>query len=191
MKLEEEVRVHQKTLGPLRIISIIMTTVIMSAALFDRFPWAVTIDGDGKSFSFDNRLLFTLQLSFVDLIPLLGSIFAVINKRISSIAINPMDPRGHSLVEQRQRILQNTLEQLLIKLIVSLSVCTVLRLNELMVLPVITVLFLLGRLTFAFGYPNYRSFGIAMNIISAVFVTFIVAHRLFIEGILFQHIRSK
>ena len=102
-----------------------------------------------------------------------------------------MDPRGHSLVEQRQRILQNTLEQLLIKLIVSLSVCTVLRLNELMVLPVITVLFLLGRLTFAFGYPNYRSFGIAMNIISAVFVTFIVAHRLFIEGILFQHIRSK
>ena len=190
-KLQKEVRAHQETLGPLRTISMIVTTVIMSAALFDRLPWSVNIDGDDKSFSFENRLLFTLQLSFVDLIPLLISLFSVIQKRVSSIAINPMDPRGHSLVEQRQRILQNTLEQLLIKLIVSLSACTVLRSYELMILPVFTILFLVGRITFAFGYPNYRSFGMAMNIISVGFVTLTVAYRLFFEGILFQYIKFK
>ena len=190
-KFQDEIRAHQKTLGPLRIISMIVTTVVMSIAFYDRFPWLIKIDDNEKSFSFENRLLFTLQLSFIDLIPLFISIFAVINKRISSIAINPMDSRGHSLVEQRQRILQNTLEQLLIKLIVSLSACTVLRSNELMILPVFTILFLLGRFTFVLGYPNYRSFGITMNIISAVFVAIIVAYRLFVEGILFRHIRSK
>jgi hypothetical protein len=42
---------------------------------------------------------------FIDFLPLLINIFAVINQRMSTIAINPMDSRGHAFVEQRQRIL--------------------------------------------------------------------------------------
>ncbi len=191
VKLKEEVRTYQNKLGLLRTISMIITTVIMTLAFFDQFPWVVVLDGNSKSLALENRLLFTLELSFIDLLPFFIAIFAVINRRISTIAINPMDPRGHALVEQRQRILQNTLEQLIIKFILSLTLCTVLRSNELIILPVFTILFVLGRFTFAIGYPNYRSFGITMNIISAVFVAILIGYRLFVEGALFQHIKSK
>jgi len=190
-KMKEELRSYKRKLGPLRTISMIITTLIMALVFFDRFPWIVSIDGDDKHLSFEKRLIFTLQLSFIDCFPLLISIYAVINRRISTIAVNPMDPRGHELVEQRQRILQNTLEQLIIKLIVSLALCTVLQSNELIILPVFTILFIFGRLTFALGYPNYRSFGITMNIISTIFVILIIGYRLIIGGILLQYIKSK
>ncbi len=77
------------------------------------------------------------------------------------------------------------------KLILSLALCTVLKSNELILLPVFTILFIFGRLTFALGYPSYRSFGMAMNLISVVFVTILIGYRLFVEGVLFQHIKSK
>jgi hypothetical protein len=190
-KLEDELRTYQNKLKPLGKISAIITTVIMALAFFDQFPWVVAVDDNAKSLALENRLVFTLQLSFIDLLPLFSAILAVINRRIRTIAINPMDSRGHALVEQRQRILQNTLEQLIIKLILSLTLCTVLRSNELIILPVFTVLFVLGRFTFALGYPNYRSFGMAMNIISAAFVTILIGYRLFVEAAFFQHIKSK
>jgi hypothetical protein len=190
-KLKEELRSYRNKLRPLGMISVIITTLIMALAFSDQFPWVIVVDGNGKSSALENRLLFTLQLLFIDLLPLFIAIFAVINRRISTIAVNPMDPRGYALVEQRQRILQNTLEQLIIKLILSLILCTVLRSNELIILPVFTILFVLGRLTCALGYPSYRSFGMAMNVISVVFVTILIGYRLFVEGVLFQHIKSK
>jgi hypothetical protein len=190
-KLKEELRSYRNKLRPLGMISVMTTTLIMALAISDQFPWVVVVDGNGKSSALQNRLVFTLQLLFIDLLPLFIAIFVVINRRISTIAVNPMDPRGYALVEQRQRILQNTLEQLIIKLILSLILCTVLRSNELIILPVFTILFVLGRLTFALGYPSYRSFGMAMNVISVVFVTILIGYRLFVEGALFQHIKSK
>jgi len=189
--LKEELRSYRNKLRPLGMISVMTTTLIMALAIFDQFPWVVVVDGNGKSSALQNRLVFTLQLLFIDLLALFIAIFAVINRRISTIAVNPMDPRGYALVEQRQRILQNTLEQLIIKLILSLILCTVLRSNELIILPVFTILFVVGRLTFALGYPSYRSFGMAMNLISVVFVTILIGYRLFVEGALFQHIKSK
>lgn len=188
-KMKKELLNYQRKLGPLRYISMIITPLIMALAFFNKFPWIVAINDNDKSF--EKRLIFTLQLSFIDCLPLLIAIFAVIHRRISSIAINPMDSRGHLLVEQQQRILQNTLEQLFIKFILSLTLCTVLKSNELMVLPVFTILFIFGRLTFALGYPNYRSFGITMNIASAVCVIGLIVYRFIIEEIVFQYIKSK
>lgn len=191
IKMKEEIRNYKRRLAPLGMISIIITTLIMVLAFFNQFPWIVAIDDNVKYLSFEKRFIFTLQLSFIDCLPLLISIFAVIRRRISSIAINPMDSRGHSLVEQRQRILQNTLEQLIMKLILSLALCTVLKSNELIILPVFTILFIFGRLTFALGYPNYRSFDMAMNLISGICVIGLIGYRLFVEGILFQYIKLK
>jgi len=184
-KLKEELLIYQNILWPLGKISAIITTAIMTLAFFDQCPWVAVVDGNGKSLALENRLLFTLQLSLIDLLPLFIAIFGVIDRRISTIAMNPMDPRGHTLVEQPQHILQNTLEQLIIKLILSLALFTVIQSNELMVLPVFTILFVLSRFTFALGYPNYRSFGITMDIISTVFVTILVEYRLFVEEALY------
>jgi hypothetical protein len=188
-KLKEEFRVYQRKLGPLRIISCILTALVLTITFFDQLPWTVAIGS--KTLSFEDRLIFTLQLSFIDFFPFFIAIIAVINRRMTSIAVNPMDKRGHELVEQRQRILQNTLEQLVIKVILSLVLCTVIESNELIILPVFTILFVLGRFTFAIGYPNYRSFGMGMNFVSAVLVTILIGYRLFIEGTIFKYIKLK
>jgi hypothetical protein len=190
-KLKDEIRAYKDKLRPLARISIVITGVTMALAFFDKFPWVVVVDGNDKSLVLKNRLVFMFQLSFIDLFPLIIAIIAVIDRRFSTIAANPMDPRGHAFVERRQRILQNTLEQLIIKLILSLALCTVLRSNELMILPVFTFLFVLGRFTFALGYPNYRSLGMGMNAFSAILVMILIGYRLFIEGAFFQHIKSK
>ena len=186
IKMKVGLRKYQRRILPMIISSMIITTLVLSMAFFDKLPWTVAID-----LSLENRLIFTLQLLFIDLFPLLMAIFGVINIRASSIAINPMDPRGHALVEQRQRILQNTLEQSIIKLILSLALCTVLRSNELIVLPVFTLLFVIGRAAFALGYPNYRAYGFAMNLVSTVLVTILISYRLLIEGTLFQYLKRK
>jgi hypothetical protein len=190
-KMKVGLRRYKRTALPLIISSMIITTLILAMTFFDQLPWIITIDSNTKTLSLENRLIFTLQLLFIDLFPLLITIFAVINRRITSIAINPMNPKGHALVEQRQRILQNTLEQLIIKLILSFTLCTVLRSNELLILPVFTILFVIGRFAFALGYPNYRSFGFIMNLTSTVFVIILIGYRLFIEGALFQYIEQK
>lgn len=184
-------RKYQRTVLPLMIASIIITTALLTMALFNKLPWTITIENYTKIFSFEKRLIFTIQLLFIDGFPLLFAIFAVINRRITTIAINPLDPKGQVLVEQRQRILQNTLEQLIVKVILSLTLCTILQSNELMLLPVFTFLFILGRLTFALGYPKYRSFGFLMNLSSTIFIMGLISYRLFINGTIFQHIKSK
>ncbi len=69
-------------------------------------------------------------------------------------------------VERLKGILENTFEQFIIKLILSFILCTVLRSRELIVLPAFSFLFVIGRFTFALGYPTHRSFGMTMNFVS-------------------------
>ncbi|UJR11555.1 hypothetical protein I4U23_015735 [Adineta vaga] len=184
-------RKYQRRVLPLMIISIVITTILLTMALFDKFPWTITIDNNTKTFALEKRLIFTIQLLFIDCFPFLLAIFAVINRRITTIAINPLDPKGHVLVEQRQRILQNTLEQLIIKLILSLTLCTVLQSNELIILPIYTILFIIGRFTFALGYPNYRSFGFLMNLSSTIFIIVLISYRFILNGTFLQYMKSK
>jgi hypothetical protein len=77
------------------------------------------------------------------------------------------------------------------RFILSLILCTILRSSELILLPTFTFLFILGRFTFALGYPNHRSFGMTMNFISILLVTLLIAYRFFVKGIFFQYISWK
>ncbi|CAF4308271.1 unnamed protein product [Adineta steineri] len=190
-KKKVELRKSQRKNIPLMILSIIIATSVLTFALFDQLPWTITINNNIKTVSLENRLIFTIQLLFIDCFPLVFSIFAVIHRRVTTIALNPLDPKGQILVEQRQRILQNTLEQLIIKLILSLTLCTIIQPNELTLLPAFTILFVIGRFSFAFGYPKYRSFGFLMNLTSTIFVFILISHRLFIQGTLLQYVKCK
>ena len=191
-KVKEESRHSNRYLVPLRNLSVLVTTLVWSLAFLDCLPWTIANSDQSAPFSMEERLLLTIQLSFIDLLPLIVAVFTVIHVRISTIAVNPMHPRADPLVEKPQRILQNTLEQLLIKVILSFALCTVLRPEQLIILPMFTVLFLIGRLTFALGYPNYRSFGMGMNLFSASIVTlFLLARLLFFDQTLLRSIRVK
>lgn len=190
-KMRSQCDNDNRYLGPLRHLSFIVTSLIIGSVYFDYFPLKIVFHDERNELSFENRLKLTIQLTFLDLIPLIFSIFSVIRIRMRTVAMNPLDPRGHLLVEKQQNILRNTVEQLMIKLIISLNLSIILHHDEFILLPIFTFLFLVGRLTFAIGYPFYRSFGISMNILASIIFACFISYRFLTEQVSFYSIQWK
>ena len=189
--MDDEVRRFQRRVLPEILLSNAITLSIFISSLYGYLPWKVMVGTGSEHVSLRDRLAFTLQWSFLDLLPVLICIFAVFNRRRQTWAINPVDPRGEEFVRSLKGILENTLEQFIVKFILSLVLCTVLRSRELILLPTFTFLYLLGRITFALGYPTHRSFGMSMNFLSVLLVCLLIARRLLFKGLLFQSISWK
>lgn len=168
-------------------ISNIITVGIFLLTFYDFLPWKIVgIDGRNHV-SLKDRFIFTLQLSFIDILPLLFCIFTVFNQRKQTYAFTPMDSQEVEHVEHPKGILENIFQQFIVKLVLSFLLCTILRSHELLILPIFTLLFVIGRFTFALGY----SFGTTMNITSVILITLLVTYRLVIKGIIFQYIYWK
>jgi hypothetical protein len=191
VKMEEEVQQFKRKVTPEVILSNIVTIGIFVLSFYDYLPWKIVGIGGRKHVALKARLIFTLQLTFIDILPLLICIIAVFNRRRQTYAIDPLDPRGEKYIERLKGILENTFEQFIVKIILSFILCIVLRSSELILLPVFTILFIIGRFTFALGYPDHRSFGMAMNMVSVLLVTSLIAYRLLFKGSLFQYIHWK
>ena len=189
--MQDEVKQFQRRVLPEIVLSNIVTVGVFVVGLLDYFPWKVVGSRGQRHLSFKDRVTFTLQLAFVDLIPLIICMFAVFNRRRQTWAINPMDPRGEPFIKRLKGILENTFEQFVIKFVLSMILCTVLRSDELLLLPAFTFLFLLGRLTFALGYPLHRSFGMAMNFLSLILVAGLIAYRLLFQGTFFNPVQKS
>ncbi|UJR09148.1 hypothetical protein I4U23_013396 [Adineta vaga] len=156
--MEDEVKSFKKQIAPEVFISNIVTIGLFFLSFYDYLPWKIAVNQRQKQLSLKHRYIFTLQLTFIDILPLLICIFVVFNRRRQTYAIDPMDPRGKKFVKRLKGILSNTFEQCVVKIILSFILCTILHSNELILLPTFTFLFVIGRLTFALGYPTHRSF---------------------------------
>jgi hypothetical protein len=189
--MEEEVRQFKRRVIPEIIMSNFLTIAIFLFSFYDYLPWTIVGVEGRKHVVLKDRFVFTLQLTFIDILPLLIAMFAVVNRRRQTYAINPIDPRGEKYVKRLKGILKNTFEQFVIKVVLSFILCIILRSSELILLPVFTFLFILGRFAFALGYPRHRSFGITMNFLSVLLFSSLIAYRLLFNGIIFQYIYWK
>lgn len=75
---------------------------------------------------------------------------------------NPVLGRGEHIIEIHQRYIRNTTEQLVMHVIGQFVLCTYLTSQSLVIIPVCSVLFVIGRMTFWVGYirePLKRIFG--------------------------------
>lgn len=189
--MEHEVEEFKQHVAPEVFLSSVLTVGLLVASFYDFLPWTIADSQGRKRVLFSHRCVLTLQLAFIDLLPVLACIFAVFNRRRQTYAIDPTDPRGKPMVEQLKGILENTLEQFVVKITLSFILCVVLRSNELILLPTFTFLFVVGRGTFALGYPTHRSFGMTMNFVSVVLISLLIAYRLLFYGVLFQYIYWK
>lgn len=113
--------------------------------------------------TYATKLEFTVKYWLLPLIWFKVNIWLVIMKRIPSQAINPLS--GHeNIVEPVRNILSNTLEQMIGSLVMQCSLISFLSKDEVVkVIPIINVLFFLGRITFWLGYPRFRTFGFVMT----------------------------
>lgn len=121
-----------------------------------------------------DRLAFALKWDLLIVLWLAGSVGAVSRKRFWT----PADRHGSAYSEPspaiavRRANLQNTLEQTVLAVGAHLTLATVLRAEELVLIPLLVTLFLIGRAAFAIGYakgPIARAFGMAVTGATVVF----------------------
>lgn len=126
--------------------------------------------GVGEDMVVAERLVFAIKWTLPVLLWLVGCVAAVSQGRFWSPF--PDDRKGSASTEPspaiavRRAVLQNSLEQTVIALGSLLLLATVLRGAELILIPVVVLLYLTGRVAFAVGYakePIARAFGMVVT----------------------------
>ena len=140
-----------------------------------------------KSYKFDGigeKLAFTLQWQTLTMGTLLAGVMAVANGRFNSRAYSPLSGEDQDKIAVHLRYLSNTLEQFIIFIIGQLILTTYLSDNQMKLVPILAVLFVIGRITFWIGYMDpsegntNRAFGFALNFTINVWTWFYLVYRL-------------
>lgn len=123
--------------------------------------------------SMQDRITMALRNQVPAILCLMVSWLYVALTRGMTAAINPLSG-NENLVELPNRILTNTLEQVVLSSLNQLILVTWLPEEKLHLLPLISTTFILGRITFAFGYllnPWWRSYGVTLTIVPTMGMT--------------------
>ena len=125
-----------------------------------------------------DRLAFTLRWQVLPLVTLFAAVLNVALRRYNSRASDPLSGKDQHIVKLPIQFLQNTLEQMVLHVIGQLILTTYLDTEHMKVIPLLAIIFVIGRVTFWFGYQSdnlnhtNRAFGFAMNIFTNAAVLF-------------------
>lgn len=145
--------------------AIAVTLAALASAYYCLPPNLVAIDA---AMPLAERLGYALRWNVLMLLWLAGCVRAVSSGRFSSeldILGSAYAPPSTAIAVQAA-VLQNSLEQTVLAFGANLALATLLRDKELVVIPVLVVLFLIGRIAFAWAYPKgaaARSFGMSLT----------------------------
>lgn len=110
--------------------------------------------------SFSDKMQFTAKYWSLPLFWLLTRWQAVVFKRVTSRAVDPLSGNEH-IVEEANKILDNSMEQFLLSVTSQITLLAYLTPAQTVTLiPLINVWHLVGRIAFWMGYPKYRTFGV-------------------------------
>ncbi|CAC5374782.1 unnamed protein product [Mytilus coruscus] len=151
---------------------------IVATIIFNVLFFAV-----GKSLPIDtsqlttptDRLTYTIRWLFLSSLTIMFAMFGVLRVRGNTDAIDPLNGSAENLVELPNRILRNTTEQFLLHAFAVLTFSTFLDESSMNNIPLMVVLFILGRFFYAVGFSSaamHRSFGFNMTF-GPTFITYI------------------
>ena len=111
------------------------------------------------------RMQYVLQHSTPGVVWLLFCTLHVISKRVNTPATIPTS--GHEyLTESAKNIFLNSLEQFVMSFTSQLILITYLTPKQVVnIIPVLNLVFIVGRITFWLGYPFNRGFGMTLNMV--------------------------
>ena len=174
---------EQKSIVLQSALAVLLCAVVLGGG----YSWLPSeLVGAATPLAFADRFAFAIKWDLLVFLWLAGSIGAVSQKRFWT----PADRHGSAYSEAspalvfRAANLQNTLEQTVLASSAHLILATVLRDRELILIPLLVLLFLLGRAAFAFGYarsPIGRAFGMAITGASILFA-YVLAAALILTG---------
>jgi hypothetical protein len=153
----------------------VLALLVAGLALGAAWAWLPPeLVGVGDGLAAGDRLAFALKTELPVYLWLAGAVRAVSSRRFKS----PADIRGSAFWAPSAElaipaaVLQNSLEQTVLFMGAHLVLPTVLRDAELVVLPIMVALYLVGRITFALGYgrgASGRAFGMALTAAPTIF----------------------
>ena len=132
--------------------------------------------------SFQERIRFALIANVFAIIPYFIMLVVVGNARFLSKAINPLRHAESKIMEIDGRVVENTLQQNFVFLIVSLTAATFLWHEFLNIIWACGIVFALARVAFWVGYridPLYRAAGMAATGYMNLFLLLYVLYRVF------------
>ncbi|CAG2192680.1 unnamed protein product [Mytilus edulis] len=114
------------------------------------------------------RLTYTIRWLFLSSTTIMFAMFGVLNVRGNTDAIDPLNGGSENLVELPNRILRNTTEQFILHASAVLTLSTFMDENSMRNIPLLVILFIIGRLFYAIGFssaPMNRAFGFSITFI--------------------------
>lgn len=119
--------------------------------------------------SFASKLEFTARYWIFGVVWILFSMTHVMMRRIYG-AMNPL-AGTEGIVVRANNILTNSLQQFFASTIVQVSVITYLSGDEIVrCIPIMNVMYFVGRAAYWFGYPKYRTFGFCVTFFPTIIV---------------------
>jgi hypothetical protein len=136
----------------------VASMVLLVALIYSVLP---TIFGMGSVLE---RIIFTLRLNVLAVIPFFIGVAIVSNERFLSKAIDPLRHVEDRVMEIDGRVVDNTLQQNFVFLVGTLALSTFLSDETIKLIPALVAVFILARIIFWIGYridPLYRAPGMA------------------------------
>lgn len=169
---------QRKNMLPLFTLQAILALCLTVIVLYGGYYYCSWIP-EPLTDDFITKLTYTLSCStFVLGIVLFAMIVNVGLKRSTGPARNPLSGAEH-LVQREKNILANTLEQIVLFFLLSLSLTVYITPSEMRLIPLYTVLFVIARVLFLVGYSihtDYRGLGIMTNFMANIFVIGLVGY---------------
>ncbi len=110
------------------------------------------------------RIILTLQLNVIAVLPFFIGVAVVANGRFFSSAIDPLRHAEDQAMEINGRVVDNTLQQNFVFFVGTLALSTFLSGVTIKLIPALVTVYVLARITFWVGYridPLYRAPGMA------------------------------
>jgi len=169
------------------IATIVFIAVLSFIFLDDRYL-RLNIGGNSSGVqvsSYWHKLELVLCYQSLAVFWLLFNLFYVISRRCKSGLLDPLAANNDARVVEANHIFHNSIEQFLLSVFAQIiSISFIDKSILIKLIPLINILFIVGRISFFYGYPNRRTFGF---LCSAIPTTLLIHYNLikFLQSLFF------
>ena len=137
------------------------------------------------SFQYQNQWNWRILGSISPSVAFFPVLWAVMNKRGTTASFDPLPGNEHLLMVEKN-ILTNTVEQLMLYLLVSITLATYLDRQEMRLFLLFASVWVIGRVLFSIGYRinfKYQTLGMMCNIVSTCYFSGLICYFLYSRGL--------
>lgn len=185
--MDEEAKQERRKALPVYLLQTFIALTVTVTILYGGYYYCHSVPIP-RSNDFIEKLLYAARYcTFPQAVLLLFAILRVGAKRGSTSALNPLAGKEH-LLQAEKNVLTNTVEQLLVFLLLVVALTTYLEPSEMRIIPLYSLAFIVGRVLFMIGYsihPKHRSIGMGINFNLSLFFIGYIIYLMYLRGFMY------